>query len=133
MTNGQSRRSCQTRYKGDKSHTHEEKKTDLTHKGLCHLILKGNHHGDDIGIDVQCEQLRLWLNAFSHGRPWKTRFLKIDTDSSGGLDQTELKAMLEKGPKGVNGPSSDDLMPQSTVDAALTTSSGMELLLNDEK
>ena len=68
----------------------------------------------------------------------KPDFSKIDTDSSGGLDQTELKAMLEKGPKGVNGPSSDDLFStlDSDGDGSVTESelkSGMKPPPNDEQ
>lgn len=68
----------------------------------------------------------------------KPDFSKIDTDSSGGLDQTELKAMLEKGPKGVNGMSSDDLFSKldSDGDGSVTESelkSGMKPPSNDEQ
>lgn len=36
----------------------------------------------------------------TEGRGGKPSFSNIDADSSGGLDQTELQAMLDKGPKG---------------------------------
>lgn len=68
----------------------------------------------------------------------KPDFSKIDTDSSGGLDQTELKAMLEKGPKGINGMSSEDMFSKldsdgdgSVTDAELK--SGMKPPSNDEQ
>lgn len=71
----------------------------------------------------------------SRGKP---DFSKIDTDNSGGLDQTELKAMLEKGPKGVNGMSSDDMFSKldSDADGSVTESelkSGMKPPSNDEQ
>lgn len=72
------------------------------------------------------------------GRGGKPDFSKIDTDNSGGLDQTELKAMLEKGPKGVNSMSSEDMFSKldSDGDGSVTESelkSGMKPPSNDEQ
>lgn len=68
----------------------------------------------------------------------KPDFSKIDTDGSGGLDQTELKAMLEKGPKGASGVSSSDMFSQldGDGDGSVTESelkSGLKPPSNDEQ
>lgn len=56
------------------------------------------------------------------GHGGKPDFSKIDTDGSGGLDKTELKAMLDKGPQGAQGSqgansvSSDDMFTKLDTD-----------------
>lgn len=68
----------------------------------------------------------------------KPDFSKIDTDGSGGLDQTELKTMLEKGPQGANGVDAGDMFSKLDADGdgSVTESelkSGLKPPSNDEQ
>lgn len=68
----------------------------------------------------------------------KPDFSKIDTDGSGGLDQTELKTMLDKGPQGANGVDASDMFSKLDADGdgSVTESelkSGLKPPSNDEQ
>ncbi|MDE2592654.1 MAG: EF-hand domain-containing protein [Burkholderiales bacterium] len=68
----------------------------------------------------------------------KPDFSKIDTDGSGGLDQTELKAMLEKGPQSANGVNASDMFSKLDTDGdgSVTESelkSGLKPPSNDDQ